>query len=187
MIKDSPNPPSGSAAFDTAAHRAINHYLNPPEKPEPSTEDHSLFTVRKALDVETLLVNASEDLASVQALASHLAFEIEGTPRKVALGICRMLERIGLLVYTVQQQYEVQVAQQSKRQSKGVHQYFTNRCTLVSILRKNTSTVADIQTRTSALTFTLIYLRLRCLVSLAFATIDTNATADSTDCVESIY
>lgn len=58
MIKDSPNPPSDSAAFHTAAHRAINRYLNPPEEPEPSTEGHSLFTVREGLDVETLLVNA---------------------------------------------------------------------------------------------------------------------------------
>jgi hypothetical protein len=98
MIKDSPNPPSDSAAFHTAAHRAINHYLNPPEKPEPSTEHHSLFTVREGLDVETLLVNASEDLASVQALASHLAFEIDGNPRSVALGMCRMLEGIQLMV-----------------------------------------------------------------------------------------
>jgi len=31
MIKDSPNPPSDSTAFHTAAHRAINHYLNPSE------------------------------------------------------------------------------------------------------------------------------------------------------------
>ncbi|MFV3015356.1 DUF6124 family protein [Pseudomonas sp. KHB2.9] len=98
MIKDSPNPPSDSTAFHTAAHRAINHYLNPSEKPEPSAEDHGLFTVRERLDVETLLVNASEDLASVQALASHLAFEIDGTPRSVALGICRMVETIQLLV-----------------------------------------------------------------------------------------
>ncbi|MBN2992726.1 hypothetical protein JWR97_16950 [Pseudomonas cedrina subsp. fulgida] len=98
MIKDSPNPPLDSTAFHTAAHRAINHYLNPSEKPEPSAEDHGLFTVREGLDVETLLVNASEDLASVQALASHLAFEIDGNPRSVALGICRMLEGIQLMV-----------------------------------------------------------------------------------------
>ncbi|MBV4454972.1 MULTISPECIES: DUF6124 family protein [Pseudomonas] len=98
MIKDSPNPPLDSTAFHTAAHRAINHYLNPSEKPVPSAEDHGLFTVREGVDVETLLVNASEDLASVQALASHLAFEIEGTPRSVALGICRMLEGIQLMV-----------------------------------------------------------------------------------------
>ena len=98
MIKDSPNPPSDSTAFNTAAHGAINHYSNPPEKSEPSTEDHSLFTVRTGLDVETLLANASEDLSSAQALASHLAFEIDGTSRSVALGICRMLEGVQLLV-----------------------------------------------------------------------------------------
>ncbi|AZF43185.1 hypothetical protein C4J87_3029 [Pseudomonas sp. R1-43-08] len=98
MIKDSPNPPSDSTAFHTTAHRAINHYLNTSEKPEPASEDHGVFAVREGLDVETLLVNASEDLASAQALASHLAFEIDGNPRSVALGICRMLEGVQLLV-----------------------------------------------------------------------------------------
>ncbi|WP_438867563.1 DUF6124 family protein [Pseudomonas sp. L1(2025)] len=98
MIKDSPNPPSDSTAFHAAAHRAINHYLNPSEKPEPSAESHGVFTVREGLDVETLLVNASEDLSSVQALASHLAFEVDGNPRSVVLGICRMLEGIQLMV-----------------------------------------------------------------------------------------
>ncbi|TFF13816.1 hypothetical protein EXW72_07840 [Pseudomonas sp. BCA14] len=98
MIKDSPNPPSVSTSLHTAAHRAINHYLNPSEKPEPSAENHGLFTICEGLDIETLLVNASEDLASVHALASHLAFEIDGNPRSVALGICRMLEGIQLMV-----------------------------------------------------------------------------------------
>ncbi|TFY88539.1 hypothetical protein DYL61_24035 [Pseudomonas nabeulensis] len=98
MIKDSPNPPLDSTAFHTAAHRAINHYPNPSEKPEPSAEGHGLFAVREGLDAETLLANASEDLASVQALASHLAFEVDGSPRSVALGISRMLEGIQLLV-----------------------------------------------------------------------------------------
>ncbi|WP_349292529.1 hypothetical protein [Pseudomonas sp. MWU13-2517] len=81
MIKDSPNPPSASTSFYTAA---INHYLNPSEKPGPLVGDHGVFCVREGLDVETLLVNASENLASAQALASHLAFEIEGNPRSVA-------------------------------------------------------------------------------------------------------
>ena len=98
MIKDSPNPPSDSTAFHTAAHRAIHHYLTPSEKPQPSAEVDNLFTVREGLNVETLLINASEDLASVRALASHLAFEIDGNPRSVALGMCRMLEGIQLMV-----------------------------------------------------------------------------------------
>ncbi|MCR4542593.1 DUF6124 family protein [Pseudomonas sp. 18.1.10] len=98
MIKDSPNPPLDSTAFHASAHRAINHYLHPSEKPEPSADGHGLFTVREGLDAETLLTNASEDLESAQALASHLAFEVDGNPRSVALGISRMLEGIQLLV-----------------------------------------------------------------------------------------
>ena len=68
MIKDSPNPP-----------------------------EH-LFTVRPNLDTETLLVNASQDLASISDIAVHLAFEVDGAQRNVALGICRMLEGVQLLV-----------------------------------------------------------------------------------------
>lgn len=55
---------------------------NPPEK---------LFTVRLDLGTETLLVNASQDLSSITDIATHLAFEIDGAQRNVALGICRML------------------------------------------------------------------------------------------------
>ncbi|MFB3304676.1 DUF6124 family protein [Pseudomonas sp. AMR01] len=100
MIKDSPNPP-GPHGFDTStlhevAYRAINHYLNP-GKPIPEPTD-GLFTVRAELGTETLLVNASQDLASISDIASHLAFEIEGAHRNVALGICRMLEGVQLLV-----------------------------------------------------------------------------------------
>ena len=98
MIKDNSNPPLDSSSLHACADRAINHHLNPSSTPGPPDDGLGLFTVRKGLDAETLLVNASEDLASVQALASHLAFEIDGTPRSVALGICRMVEAIQLLV-----------------------------------------------------------------------------------------
>ena len=63
-----------------------------PTPPEP------LFTVRPNLGTETLLVNASQDLASITDIATHLAFEIDGTHRNVALGICRMLEGVQLMV-----------------------------------------------------------------------------------------
>ncbi|CRM14594.1 MULTISPECIES: DUF6124 family protein [Pseudomonas] len=76
MIKDSPNPPSAS---DTDTR-------------------YGLFTVRADLDTETLLVNASQDLASISNIATHLAFEIDGAQRNVALGMCRMLEGVQLLV-----------------------------------------------------------------------------------------
>ena len=68
MIKDSPNPPT------------------------------TLFTIRPDLGTETLLVNASQDLASINDIATHLAFEIDGPQRNIALGICRMLEGVQLLV-----------------------------------------------------------------------------------------
>ncbi|CRM78058.1 hypothetical protein [Pseudomonas sp. 31 R 17] len=68
MIKDTPNPPE------------------------------QLFTVRPNLGTEILLVNASQDLASITDIATHLAFEIDGTHRNVALGICRMLEGVQLMV-----------------------------------------------------------------------------------------
>jgi hypothetical protein len=76
MIKNSPNSPSSSDA-DTR---------------------EGLFTLRANLDTETLLVNASQDLASISDIATHLAFEIDGAQRNVALGICRMLEGVQLLV-----------------------------------------------------------------------------------------
>ena len=37
-------------------------------------------------------------MASVKAMAADLAFEIEGSRRNVALGICRMIDGIRLLV-----------------------------------------------------------------------------------------
>ncbi|RQO46756.1 hypothetical protein [Pseudomonas sp. KBW05] len=98
MIKDSPNPPLESTSFHKSAHRAIKHYLNPPQSPAPNTEGSWLFAVRKGLKIETLLINVSEDLTSIQALASHLAFEVDGAPRSVALGICRILEGTQLLM-----------------------------------------------------------------------------------------
>ncbi len=104
MIKHSPNPPPSDDTnlLRDAAYRAINHYLHP-QPPIPTDQPNDpasagIFTVRTDLDAETLLVNASQDLASINALAAHLAFEVDGTPRRVALGICRMLEGVQMLV-----------------------------------------------------------------------------------------
>ncbi|MBE8592331.1 hypothetical protein IQK56_16085 [Pseudomonas sp. MAFF 301449] len=112
MIKDSPNPPLDSSLLQNSVHRTLNHYLNPATKADPSAESDSLFAVREGLDAETLLINASEDLASVQALASYLAFEIDGNPRNVALGIHRMLEGIRLLIEKALDQYDPIVAKE---------------------------------------------------------------------------
>ena len=82
MIKDSPNPPSDSQPTD------------------------QIFTVLPNLNSETLLANASQDLASVQALAGNLAFDIDGPQRDAVLGIHRMLEGIQLMVDRVLDLFE---------------------------------------------------------------------------------
>jgi hypothetical protein len=87
MIKDSPNPPSASQPTD------------------------QLFTVLPHLNSETLLANASQDLASVQALAAHLAFDIDGSQRDAVLGTHRMVEGIQLMVDRVLDLSEVPAQQ----------------------------------------------------------------------------
>lgn len=57
-----------------------------------------IFTVLPNLNSETLLANASQDLASVQALAGNLAFDVDGPQRDAVLGIHRMVEGIQLMV-----------------------------------------------------------------------------------------
>ncbi|MGC6370812.1 DUF6124 family protein [Pseudomonas sp. K2I15] len=108
MIKDSPNPPHHSSydasLLQEAANRAIHHYLKPENRSQTPIDEPTelpfdgLFTVRADLDAETLLANASQDLASINVIAAHLAFEVDGTQRNVALGICRMLEGVQMLV-----------------------------------------------------------------------------------------
>ncbi|WP_248748639.1 DUF6124 family protein [Pseudomonas sp. MWU15-20650] len=66
-----------------------------------------IFTVLTNLNSETLLVNASQDLASVQALAGHLAFDVDGPQRDAVLGIHRMVEGIQLMVDRVLDLVEV--------------------------------------------------------------------------------
>ncbi|NMX80948.1 hypothetical protein HBO10_15575 [Pseudomonas sp. WS 5503] len=66
-----------------------------------------IFTVLPSLNTETLLANASQDLASVQALAGNLAFEIDGPHRDAVLGNHRMVEGIQLMVDRVLDLHEV--------------------------------------------------------------------------------
>jgi len=58
----------------------------------------TLFTVNPYQNTEALLANASEALASLNALASNLAFELEGSQRGVVLAIQQMSELGQLLV-----------------------------------------------------------------------------------------
>ena len=72
-------------------------------KPTPNRPtSSSIFTVNPHQNTETLLVNASETLASLNALACALAcglaFELNGAQRGVLLAIQQMTELGQLLV-----------------------------------------------------------------------------------------
>ncbi|VVO37794.1 DUF6124 family protein [Pseudomonas fluorescens] len=83
-----------------AADRALDHYLSPPldKSRLPDTPLINIFTVASNLDTETLLANASETLASANAIASDLAFDLEDSRRSVVLGVYQMIELSKLLV-----------------------------------------------------------------------------------------
>lgn len=64
-------------------------------KPTPNPP---LFTVNPHENTETLLVNASETLSSLNALTCNLAFDLDASQRAVMLGIQQMAELGQLLV-----------------------------------------------------------------------------------------
>ncbi|KFF45320.1 hypothetical protein JH25_16425 [Pseudomonas sp. BRG-100] len=64
-------------------------------KPTPNPP---LFTVNPHQNTETLLVNASETLSSLNALTCNLAFDLDTSQRAVMLGIQQMAELGQLLV-----------------------------------------------------------------------------------------
>lgn len=66
--------------------------------PNPPT---SLFTVAENIDLETLLVQASETLASLNALTTDLAFELEGSHRQKLLASQQLIALGELLVERV--------------------------------------------------------------------------------------
>ncbi|RDS93020.1 DUF6124 family protein [Pseudomonas fluorescens] len=66
-------------------------------KPTPNPRA-SLFTVNPHQNTETLLVNASETLSSLNALTCNLAFDLDTSQRAIMLGIQQMAELGQLLV-----------------------------------------------------------------------------------------
>jgi len=59
------------------------------------------ISVVEGIDVECLLANLSETLASANATISDLAFELEGSRRHVALGVQQLIELSELLANRV--------------------------------------------------------------------------------------
>lgn len=109
MVKITPTPsenPSVSPydSHDTrklheAAERALDYHLPPfTQPPKLDTRPGKMFVVIPDVDNETLLAHASETLASVNVMASDLAFELEGSRRHVALAIQQMVVLSELLV-----------------------------------------------------------------------------------------
>ena len=66
-------------------------------KPTPNPPAN-LFTVTPYQNTETLLVNASETLSSLNALTCNLAFDLDTSQRAIMLGIQQMAELGQLLV-----------------------------------------------------------------------------------------
>lgn len=66
--------------------------------PNPPASISRLFTISPDVDTETLLIHTSETLASLNAMATDLAFELEGSRRSVALAIQQLTVLAELMV-----------------------------------------------------------------------------------------
>lgn len=97
MFKVTPNPPNGpDLKLDQAAHRAIDHYLNPSAKP-PLPPSTALFSVADDASSEMLIANSYETFSSVNALLLDLSDQLTGKQRDVALAI-HQLSELGVLL-----------------------------------------------------------------------------------------
>ena len=96
MFKNTPNPPdtddvspyesTDSKKFNEAADRALDYYLKPAALNEAPRKPSTLYFVAPDTDDETLLVNASQDLESINSIAAHLAFECRWAAARYGAG-----------------------------------------------------------------------------------------------------
>jgi hypothetical protein len=70
----------------------LNIHLSPDAAVKPDTQEGQIFTVVKGLSTESILTTLSETLASANAMANDLAFDLEGSRRHVALGLQQLIE-----------------------------------------------------------------------------------------------
>ena len=70
----------------------MNIHLSPDAAVKPDTLKGHVFTVVKGLSTESILTTLSETLASANAMANDLAFDLEGSRRHVALGLQQLIE-----------------------------------------------------------------------------------------------
>jgi hypothetical protein len=101
MSKTPPKPPvtdpaSPYESFDSkklheAAERALDHYLMPAQIMATPYSPNELFMINPQSDMETLLANASESLASATVLLGNFAGMLEGSNRNALLGIAQIV------------------------------------------------------------------------------------------------
>jgi len=103
MFKVTPNPPHTDpvphdAALDPrklkeAADRALDFYLNPGALKEPIPPRSTIFIIDPTVvDDETLLVQASESLASACDMASDFAEAMNGPQRRTMLVLQQVIK-----------------------------------------------------------------------------------------------
>lgn len=71
------------------------------EKDHPQSPPANLFTISQGISPETLLIPASETLASLNAMTTDLAFELEGANRHKLLASQQLIVLGELLVERV--------------------------------------------------------------------------------------
>ncbi len=102
MFKITPNPPDtyptspyeslDSRKMHDAAERALDHYLNPTAAIMTAPYQAStMFLVNPETDTESLLVNASESLASASIMLGDVAGLVDGPIRRTLLGIAQVV------------------------------------------------------------------------------------------------
>jgi len=117
MFKPTPNPPEADdvSPYDSldpkklndAANRALDHYLTPPTEEPTKKRLNTMFIVAPDVDNESLLAHACETLASLNVMASDLAFALEGSTRSNALAIQQMVSLAELVVNQVLDRVDV--------------------------------------------------------------------------------
>nr|BFE91337.1 hypothetical protein GCM10020185_18730 [Pseudomonas brassicacearum subsp. brassicacearum] len=76
----------------------MDYYLKSKPMGETSDKPDSIFfRIDPGVDSECLLANLSENLASANAMISDLAFDLDGSRRRVAMGILQVIEVSELL------------------------------------------------------------------------------------------
>ncbi|MGF6110249.1 hypothetical protein HKK52_00310 [Pseudomonas sp. ADAK2] len=115
MFKVTPNPPDidpipYDASFDLdpkkmkeAADRALDFYLNPraTKTQIPPRKSSNFYTIDAAVDDETLLVDASESLASAREMVNDLVDLTDGPRRYTMLVLQRVIMLSALAVNRV--------------------------------------------------------------------------------------